>query len=829
MFTIRFLIRVSVLLVVLLGATTSQAEDFYWSGGCGNEWESHCAGASCNETQYYIYNNWGRELCGDIPPVPGMNDTAHMEFGTAVIFADNISVASLDLGPEATVFVDAFADTNRYLFLHGATHHNDGAILVNLPDGGGRCHLFVQHDAAIDGSGQIVLGKYHSFELAILDTGDGATLTNGPQHTISGRGHVHGAIANQGFISADVAGSVLHLLGKDKSNAGTMEARNGGLLYLDGIAIVQSETGVIAADDGTVVLQGDVAVSGGHMATAGEGEVQIRFAGNTIGDVSVDADAVVAVRSIGADSVLQLAGGTIVNDGLLRISSDNETGRCTMRAIEDVAVEGSGTILLDKLHQFELANLDTAEGVTLTNGSDHTIKGRGHIHAAIHNQGLIAADVAGSTLYLLDEDCTNAGSIEARSGSHLIVEGISITQSESGHIVAEGGTVTLQGNAAVAGGHVDTEGESEVQVRYGNNTFDGVTVDAGATVAVRSIGADSVLQLAGGTIVNDGLLRVSSGSETGRCTMRAVEDVTVTGSGTILLDKYHQYELANLDTAEGVTLTNGAGQTIKGRGHVHAALINEGVFAVEQAGYTITVVPQAPGMINEGILRVVADGWMYIQSAGLFTQSGGSGEIDGTLAMSGGPFLLDGGVLTGSGTVSGGVDNLGGVIEPGSPVGRLHVTGAYVQGEAGRLTIEVGDADAGECDRLAITGSADLDGELFVLPVGGSIPAPGTQFTILTAGSVTGTFASISGPGAYALTYNPQSVVMTVQSMPGDYDDDGDIDLHDYSSFPDCMSGPKGAAGFVPPSVTCREVFDMDWEGDVDVVDFAVLQRGFSE
>ena len=58
----------------------------------------------------------------------------------------------------------------------------------------------------------------------------------------------------------------------------------------------------------------------------------------------------------------------------------------------------------------------------------------------------------------------------------------------------------------------------------------------------------------------------------------------------------------------------------------------------------------------------------------------------------------------------------------------------------------------------------------------------------------------------------------------GDYDDDGDIDLDDFASFPPCLSGPGEAPDFTPPSEKCLEVFDLDDDADVDLTDFAGFQ-----
>ena len=65
-------------------------------------------------------------------------------------------------------------------------------------------------------------------------------------------------------------------------------------------------------------------------------------------------------------------------------------------------------------------------------------------------------------------------------------------------------------------------------------------------------------------------------------------------------------------------------------------------------------------------------------------------------------------------------------------------------------------------------------------------------------------------------------------SSPGDWDHDGYVDIDDFFAMPDCMSGPWGAPDWVMPSQDCRDVFDFNADADVDLLDFAEFQRGFT-
>ncbi len=66
-------------------------------------------------------------------------------------------------------------------------------------------------------------------------------------------------------------------------------------------------------------------------------------------------------------------------------------------------------------------------------------------------------------------------------------------------------------------------------------------------------------------------------------------------------------------------------------------------------------------------------------------------------------------------------------------------------------------------------------------------------------------------------------VKVTVGAL-GDYDDDGDADLADFSHFQTCFNGPNRPAA---DPVACLDA-DMDSDGDVDLADFGVFQACFN-
>ncbi len=764
------------LTIAVCMTSAALGEDYYWSGICGIEWYDVCSGGLCDEDEnrYWQYNNWGGQACGVSPMMPGSADAAHILSGTPRILDQDAGIGALEVGSDGTLLINAPLNTHRYLYLEGPAHVNNGTIHIHTPNGTGLSHLYANNDLTISGSGAVVLERYHANELANLDTAPDATLTNAAGHTVRGRGHVRGAIINEGLISADVSGSVLHLLDRDKQNSGLMEARDTASLYLEGFTLSQSAAGSVLADGGTVSLRGGMTITGGHVNAAGGGAMQVWFTGdgsNTFADVTIDTGGNVYVdASLNGHSRLRLAGSSLVNDGVIRVGPNYPPGRCSVEAVTDVTISGSGAIALERHHSNELSNLSTADGATITQAAGHTIRGWGHVRAALVNHGLVSADVSSAALQLFDHDKQNSATIEARNGGVLYMEGFTLTQSPTGRLLADGGTVSLQGGATIVGGHIASANGGAMQVYYrydGSNTFEDVTIDAGGDVYVDAgLNADSRLYLTGTSLVNNGVLRIGPNYPPGRCIVEALNDVTLSGGGVISLERYHGNKLSNLNTADGAVLTHAAGHTIRGLGHINAAILNEGTIAVDTAGYTLEVQAKAPGITHAGTLVVAEGATMKLMNAALFAQTGGETEVAGTLQASGAPLNLQGGALRGSGTISGSLSSAAGTVEPGDGAGTLSISGGYTQGAGARLRIELGGTQQGvDYDLLRITGTSTLGGELEVALIDGFTPEADQEFIILTAGSVTGRFDRITGLGKHRVRYESNRVILTCKRI----------------------------------------------------------------
>jgi hypothetical protein len=172
-----------------------------------------------------------------------------------------------------------------------------------------------------------------------------------------------------------------------------------------------------------------------------------------------------------------------------------------------------------------------------------------------------------------------------------------------------------------------------------------------------------------------------------------------------------------------------------------AAVTASGAFTI-QNGRTWT---GAGDFANQGILTLgpgskFAPTGAYLQNAGTTLLNGG------TLAPAA-LVDLEGGILSGSGTISAAVQN-NAEIDVGTldSAGLLNITGNYTQTGTGVLNLKIGGYNPGvDFDQLTVAGAATLDGTLNITMFNDFVPNPDDAFQILTFASVTGDFAIYNG------------------------------------------------------------------------------------
>ncbi|HET8923222.1 MAG TPA: hypothetical protein VFN26_09540 [Candidatus Acidoferrum sp.] len=166
-----------------------------------------------------------------------------------------------------------------------------------------------------------------------------------------------------------------------------------------------------------------------------------------------------------------------------------------------------------------------------------------------------------------------------------------------------------------------------------------------------------------------------------------------------------------------------------------------GTFTFTGVPFTNTVTNGIPGTVGAGGNLVFGGG--YTQTAGPTTLTTSVGP-SGSISVGAAGFNLNGGILNGTGTITGNVINNGGHVQPGlSPTpGTLTITGNYTQGAGGILDLALAGTTAGNFSVLAISGTATLGGTLNALSFGGFTPPASSSFQVMTFASRTGDFTT---------------------------------------------------------------------------------------
>jgi hypothetical protein len=139
--------------------------------------------------------------------------------------------------------------------------------------------------------------------------------------------------------------------------------------------------------------------------------------------------------------------------------------------------------------------------------------------------------------------------------------------------------------------------------------------------------------------------------------------------------------------------------------------------------------------------------------------------------VTGGILNIQGGTLTGWGTINADLVNAG-AVDLGSAAGVLTVNGNYTQTATGTLTLEVGGVAAGTLfDQLDVRDGAALTGTLNVSLVNGFNPLAGQVFDAVHFGSESGGFATVNLPtsdGVLAFTtqFTPNSLELVGATVP---------------------------------------------------------------
>ena len=417
-------------------------------------------------------------------------------------------------------------EASNYVFFSNVTIA-DGSIIDVIDDAGSLLGLggttTIDGTVTFEGGGEV----FNTTGSQITGGSHGGTLIN--ETTIAGVGTIGGndlVLDNRstGTIDAGDDGGTLTIhTGNTVTNAGTLEATNGGTLQIDD-AVTNSN--MIEAHDlgSAIVLAGGGSNSGTIKATGG-------------GSITIDND---NNSSIFNSNTIQAGDG-----GTITINNTNDSGIWNSGTIE--ALTG-GTLNIYDLNDNNIKNTGTLEA----DGGTINIT---HDHSSVTNENLVEA-INGGTINI-----TNINNGDISGGGN------------AGTQKADGGTINVHGGAAnLSGGTIEAINGGTFDIFNGGLNNAGGTAEAGSggtfdiDGGLNNANGAKVEALAGGTVNIDGGTVVNSGT---------IEQI---GTGALEIDASVQNKSGGIIEADGGTLSITGGASSHNAGTIEA--IDGGTLAI---------------------------------------------------------------------------------------------------------------------------------------------------------------------------------------------------------------------------------------------------------
>jgi fibronectin-binding autotransporter adhesin len=697
-------------------------------------------------------SNWQDWLNWNTATVPN-SSTAVVNILSTVLnpvqLNSTAEVSTLTLGSGNSLDINGVG-----LVVAGGSISNGG--LINLTAAGS--YLQLNADLTLSGAGTLTLAGGQ-----IGTDGNGRTLTN--DTTIQGSGVIGSSAAglsaglslvNNGTIDANLSGAGNSLTiggnGGSITNTGTFEATNGGILNLATQAAINNSAGTILASGAGSTVNVSTTIQGGTLTTSSNGVLQ------TSGSATLDAISEGAITLSDGSTYTAGASTTTAITGTLNLGASTGSTLAlggSLKLVGDTTLQGPGQVTMTG------GQIGTdGNGRTLTN--DTTIQGSGVIGSnaaglspglSLINNGTIDANLfgAGNSLTIGGNggSITNTGTFQATAGGTLDLNPSAVINNFGGNITADGSGSTVNINATIQGGTLNTLDGGVMQTSTsatldGNlgdkgaiTLSDGSTYTAGASTTTAITGTLNLGASTGSTLALGGSLRL-----VGDTTLQGPGQVTMTG-GQIGTD------------GNGRTLTNDA--TIQGSGVIGSnaaglsaglSLVNNGTIDanISSAGNSLTIGGNGGSITNTGTFEATNGGILNLatqaainNSAGTILASGAGSTVNVSTTIQGGTLTTSSnGVLQTSGSatldaISEGAITLsdGSTYTAGAST-TTAITGTLNLGASTGSTLALGGS-------LKLVGDTTLQGPGQVTMTGGQIGTDGNGRTLTNDSTIQGT------------------------------------------------------------------------------------------
>jgi hypothetical protein len=467
---------------------------------------------------------------------------------------------------------------------------------------------------------------------------------------------------------------------------------------------------------------------------------------------------------------LELAGGTITNSGGTIHADVGSTvlfqgGPTSGTTITGGTLSTTGTGVIDDNCCF---NTTTLNGVTIA----------GTFKLNTNHNELWQGTIINSGVFQMND--------QANFGTDLNMSGAVILKGKGVLVMSNDSQNRIMGFGQPSPGASFTnqstiEGAGQFGATAGIGTGNTLINDTLGTIYADQPTALLILD-SSGSFTNNGTLKVKPGSTmeiTGGSAFTNFAGQTLTG-GKYMVSGTLEFDGADIVTnAASITLTGAKADIIN---QVAANALSSfasnaktGSFSLLSKAALTTTIPSG-SFSNAGKLTIGAESSFQIlappQVIPTYTQTAGATTVDGTLTAGGG-VTIQGGSLSGKGTVAATVVSSGSVTvgDATTKPGKLAMS-TYTQNAKGTLNVSIGGLTTDtQYSHLSVSNGASLNGTLKISLVNGFVPAVNDTFTILTASAVSGGFTTTKGLSInpsehFSVAVNPGNVTLTVESGP---------------------------------------------------------------
>lgn len=833
-----------------------------WTGPAVGSW-----GTASNWSVNAVPNNaGGTTYAVTVDSLPGQS--------TLALLSSSVTVSTLAISAGDTLQLASFAT----LGIAGGSIQNGGTL--SLAGSASLATLRLDADATLSGTGALLGGEDGSNR--ILGSSAAVRLTNAAGHTIGGS-MLLGAnalrLTNAGTIEASAGLGITMDLSDTGTNfnSGVMRTSVPTLLRIQNTVLDNTGGLIEAAGGGQVQVSSSTLVGGTLRDADGPGPSAVTFGSNaTLDSVALEFPLVVpeavTVRvrgTLSAPQGVHLMGGASLQSNLVvdgpectladgctittesslqnRIYGTLPSHRlvlpkgATFRGngqlgVQSLLLTNRGLIEADGFHDLIIAlgggPGSVNEGV-IRCGSDRTLR---MFNTELDNaQGIIESD--GSGVMAIVDSIIEGGTIRSLDDSLMTIQDTTVV---GGTLQSEAQQPMLLDRTALIGTVLSSDGAPG----SGVFEFDGATADLGTDN--RSLMRDMVVP-AGVTLKGSGLMLqgvievqdelILSGSGGVVNTGFGEQPLTLTGEGVtklgflgalmpdgiVTIAKGHRVETvstglisARLPAARNTVINQGSIT-----GSLECDLNDSGLFVNEGS----LVVPYQKGLAASGMPESIEHPMRCVQRAGVMQLDGTYRNIqyyiEDLYQRPRVPLEVEGGLLTGGGTINQALLATGGVVQPGGgsratmsvifEYSRYHYTHpdppkddtfdapvplALVGSEA-TLRIALPGAGGAPGTALSVEGVTHLAGTLELTVPGQGGPAVGTSHVVLTSlGGVVGTFAQVISPVPVDVIYGTTTVTVVVlerQGNPADLNGDGVVGGADLgallTAWGDCAGG----------------------------------------